>query len=414
DKKIERIFPSRVILPLSQHTGAPGRPLVKKGDLVEEGKKIADSSSFISSPIHASISGKIASIKRMPHPVMGEMEAIVIEGNGERKNWEEKRVDLSSLKKDEIRKIVREAGIVGLGGAAFPTHVKLTPPKDKPIDTVILNGCECEPYLTGDYRLMLERPDDCICGLKIIIKATDAKRGYIGIENNKPRAIKLMRNKLKNEDNLKVIPLKTKYPEGGEKMLIKAVLDREVPAGGLPLDVGVIVNNVGTAVAIFEAIKYKKPLMERVVTVTGEAVNKPANFLVPLGTPFSCLLEKCEGLKENAKKVMMGGPMMGISQHTLDVPVIKGTSGILVFGEEEIELEEEKPCIKCARCVDHCPMSLLPTFLARLIKNERWQELKDYNIMDCIECGCCSYVCPSKIPIVHLIKQGKLELRKEK
>jgi len=415
DKKIEKLFPSRVILPLSQHTGAPCKPLVKKGDLVEEGEKIADSSSFISSPIHASISGKITLIGKMPHPVMGEMEAIVIEGNSKkRKNWEENEVDLSSLKKDEIRKIVREAGIVGLGGAAFPTHVKLTPPKDKPINTVILNGCECEPYLTGDYRIMLERADDCIYGLKIIMRATDAKIGYISIENNKPKAISLMRSKLKNEDNIKVVPLKTKYPEGGEKMLIKAVLNREVPVGGLPLDVGVVVNNVGTAVAIFEAVKYSKPLIERVVTVTGEAVNKPANFLVPLGTPFSYLLEKCGKLKENAKKVIMGGPMMGISQYTLDVPVIKGTSSILVFTEEEIELEEEKPCIKCARCVDHCPMGLLPTVLARLVKNERWQELRDYNIMDCIECGCCTYVCPSKIPIVHLIKRGKLQLRKEK
>ncbi|MBA7689643.1 Proton-translocating ferredoxin:NAD(+) oxidoreductase complex subunit C [subsurface metagenome] len=412
DKKIKKISsPPRVILPLSQHTGAPGIPLVKVGDLVEEGQKIADADSFISSPIHASISGKVSSIEKLPHPVGGEGEAIIIEGNGNgRKVWEKGEVSSRSLEAKEIRKIIREAGIVGLGGAAFPTHVKLSPPENKPIDTIILNGCECEPYLTGDHRLMLERADDCLYGLRLIIKVTGATRGYVGIESNKGDAIALMREKLKAKGNIQVVPLKTKYPQGGEKMLIKAILNREVPSGGLPLDVGVVVSNVGTALAIAEAIKWGKPLLERVVTITGSGVSQPANLWVPLGTPFSCVVEECGGLKENASKVIMGGPMMGLSQYTLDVPVIKGTSGILVLTESEAVAREEEPCIKCARCIDHCPMSLVPTILARLVKAERWDSLKDYGVMDCIECGCCAYVCPSKIPLVHLMKLGKFQV----
>ena len=413
-KNIKRISPPpQVILPLSQHTGAPCEPLVKVGDQVEEGQKIADHHSFISSPIHASISGKVSSIERMPHPVGGEGEAIIIEGDGNgRKVWEKGELNLRSLAAEEIRKIVREAGIVGLGGAAFPTHVKLSPPENKPIDTIILNGCECEPYLTGDHRLMLERADDCLYGLKVIMKVTGATRGYVGIESNKRDAIVLMREKLKANENVQVVPLKTKYPQGGEKMLIKAILNREVPPGGLPLDVGVVVNNVGTALAIAEAIKWGKPLLERVVTVTGSGVRQPANLLIPLGTPFSYVVEECGGLGENASKVIMGGPMMGLSQYTLDIPVVKGTSGILVLTESEAVVREEEPCIKCARCIDHCPMGLLPTLLARLTKAERWDSLKDYRVMDCIECGCCAYVCPSKIPLVHLMKLGKFQVSK--
>jgi len=412
DKKIKKIScPPRVILPLSQHTGAPGIPLVKVGDLVEEGQKIADADSFISSPIHASISGKVSSIEKLPHPVGGEGEAIIIEGNGHgRKVWEKEEANLRSLAAEEIRKIIREAGIVGLGGAAFPTHVKLSPPENKPIDTIILNGCECEPYLTGDHRLMLERADDCLYGLRLIVKVTGATRGYVGIESNKGDAIALMREKLKVKGNIQVVPLKTKYPQGGEKMLIKAILNREVPSGGLPLDVGVVVSNVGTALAIAEAIKWGKPLLERVVTITGSGVSQPANLWVPLGTPFSCVVEECGGLRENASKVIMGGPMMGLSQYTLDVPVIKGTSGILVLTESETVAGKEEPCIKCARCIDHCPMGLLPTILARLVKAEKWDSLKDYGVMNCIECGCCAYVCPSRIPLVHLMKLGKFQV----
>ncbi len=438
EQRIRRASPpAKVILPLAQHIGAVCEPLVKKGDLVKKGEKIADNDSFVSSPIHASISGKVTSIEKMPHPVGGGVTAIVIkredgkeegqiryEDNGGGEVWERenKELEISSLKAEDIRGKIREAGIVGLGGAAFPTHVKLSPPKDKPIDTIILNGCECEPYLTSDHRIMLERADDCIYGLKIIIKAVGAKSGYVAIENNKPQAIALFKDKLKDESDIKVVPLKTKYPQGGEKMLIKAILNREVPwvtsnggalRPGLPMDVGVIANNVGTAVAIAEAIKWGKPLLERVVTVTGSAVKNPSNLLVPLGTLFSHIIDECGGLKEDVGKVIMGGPMMGISQYTLDIPIIKGTSGILVLTRAEALFKEEKTCIKCSRCIDHCPMGLLPTTLVRLVKGERWDSLKEYNMNECIECGCCSYVCPSKIPLVHFIKLGKLQIQKK-
>jgi len=438
EQRIRRISPpAKVILPLAQHIGAPCEPLVKKRDLVKKGEKIADSDSFVSSPIHASISGKVTSIEKMPHPVGGGVTAIVIkrengkeegqirdEDNGGGEVWEResKELEISSLKAEDIRGKIREAGIVGLGGAAFPTHVKLSPPKDKPIDTIILNGCECEPYLTSDHRIMLERTEDCIYGLKIIMKAVGAKSGYVAIEKNKPQAVALFKDKLKDEDGIRVISLKTKYPQGGEKMLIKAVLNREVPwvtsnggalRPGLPMDVGVIVNNVGTAVAITEAMKWGRPLLERVVTITGSALKNPSNLLVPLGTPFSHIIDECGGLKEDVGKIIMGGPMMGISQYTLDIPVIKGTSGILVLTKKEALLREEKACIKCARCIDHCPMGLLPTTLVRLIKGEKWDSSKEYNINECIECGCCSYVCPSKIPLVQYIKLGKLQIQKK-
>lgn len=438
EQRIRRVSPPpKVILPLAQHIGAPCESLVKKGDLVKKGEKIADSDSFVSSPIHASISGKVTSIEKMPHPVGGGATAMVIEredgkeegqirdedsGGGEVWEKENKELEISSLKAEDILGKIREAGIVGLGGAAFPTHVKLSPPKDKPIDTIILNGCECEPYLTGDHRIMLERTEDCIYGLKIIIKAVGAKSGYVAIEKNKPQAIALFREKLKDESDIKVVPLKTKYPQGGEKMLIKAILNREVPwltsngaasRPGLPMDVGVIVNNVGTAVAIAEAIKWGRPLLERVVTITGSAVKNPSNLLVSLGTPFSHIIDECGGFKEDVGKIIMGGPMMGISQYTLDIPVVKGTSGILVLTKREAVLREEKACIKCARCIDHCPMGLLPTTLIRLVKGERWDSLKEYNINECIECGCCSYVCPSKIPLVHFIKLGKIQIQKK-
>jgi len=279
DKKIEKVpAPSQVIIPLSQHTGAPCRPLIGKKDEVEEGQKIGDADAFISCPVHSSLSGRVASIEKVPHPTLGEAEAIIIEkGEGSQKEWPDRDVDLSSLSPDDIRRKVREAGIAGMGGAAFPTHIKISPPPGKNIDSIILNGCECEPYLTADYRIMLERPKDCLFGLKAIMRACEAEKGYIGIEDNKKDAIRLMQDMVKNEENIKVVPLKTKYPQGGEKMLIKAVLNREVPSGGLPLDVGVVVSNVGTACAINDAIKKEKPLIERVITVTGSGVEKPSN-----------------------------------------------------------------------------------------------------------------------------------------
>lgn len=413
DKKIEKIpVSSLVIIPLSQHIGAPCKALVKKKDEVEEGQKIGDQDAFISCPVHSSLSGKVSSIGKSAHPTLGESEAIVIEGEeNEEKKWPGKEVNLSSLSPEDIREKVREAGIAGMGGAAFPAHVKLSPPPGKNIDSVILNGCECEPYLTGDYRIMMEKVEECLFGLKAIMRACQAEKGYIGIEDNKKDAIRLMQKIAENEENIEVVPLKTKYPQGGEKMLIKAVLKREVPSGGLPLDVGVVVNNVGTACAICDAITKEKPLIQRVITVTGPGVNKPSNLLVRIGTPIKYILDYC-GLKQEARTIVMGGPMMGISQWSLDCPVIKGSSGILVLTDEEVPDGKEQVCVKCARCVDHCPVGLLPTALAKFVKAQRWERLGEFNIMDCIECGCCTYICPSKIPIVQLIKWGKNEFSK--
>lgn len=408
--------PKKVIIPLSQHTGAPCKPLVEKKERVHRGQKIGEADAFITAPVHSSITGTVKSIEKKNHPVLGSFDAVVIERDedSEEKEWEKGELDIGRITPDEIRKRVRESGIVGLGGAAFPASVKISPPKEKPIDTIILNGCECEPYLTADHRIMLEYPDECILGLKLIMKCVGAKQGIVAIEANKMDAYNLFLKKTKNEENIDVELLMVKYPEGAEKMLIKALLAREVPAGGLPMDVGVVVHNVGTAVAIVEAIRDNKPLIERVVTVTGKGINKPSNFIVPIGTPFSDVIEAAGGMTEDATKVIMGGPLMGIAQSNLDVPIIKGTSGILILTKGETDTQDEMNCIRCARCVDHCPMYLLPTEFVKLVKADAWEKLGNYHIMDCIECGSCAYTCPSKIPIVQYIKLGKLALTKIK
>lgn len=301
-----------------------------------------------------------------------------------------------------------EAGIVGLGGAAFPTHVKLSPPKEKKIDTVILNGAECEPYLTSDHRLMLERSKDILEGLKIIMKILGVSKGYIGIEQNKPDAITKMKEVARGETNIEVRDLKVKYPQGAEKQLIKAILDRDVPAGGLPMDVGVVVQNVGTAKAIYDACRYGRPLIERVVTVTGRGVNEPKNLRVRIGTQFSQLLDECGGFKDSTVKVIAGGPMMGIAQTNTEVPVIKGTSGILILTSKEAEKAEYLPCFRCGRCIEACPMKLQPSILSVLIEKGKYQEAKENNLLDCFECGSCAYVCPAKRPMVQFMKLAKL------
>jgi electron transport complex protein RnfC len=406
-------LPKKVIIPLSQHTGKPCSPLVEKKERVERGQKIGEVDAFITAPVHSSITGTVKTIDIRPHPVGGRFNAIVIERdeNAEEVEWKKGTLDLEKLTPDEIRSKVRDAGIVGLGGAAFPASVKISPPEDKPIDTIILNGCECEPYLTADHKVMLENPDDCILGLKIIMKTVNAKRGIIGIESNKLDAFRLFTEKTADEDGITVELLEVKYPEGAEKMLIKALLGREVPAGGLPMDVGVVVHNVGTAISIVEAIRDGKPLIERVVTVTGGGVNNPGNFMVPIGTMFSDVIEAAGGLKDDAVKVIMGGPLMGIAQTTLEVPVVKGTSGILVLSEKETDVGEELNCIRCSRCIDHCPMYLVPTEFVKFVKGEAWGRLEQYHILDCIECGSCAFECPSRIPIVQYIKLGKIGLR---
>ncbi|TET22954.1 MAG: electron transport complex subunit RsxC [Candidatus Cloacimonadota bacterium] len=405
-------YPSRVIIPLSQHTGAPCKPLIEKKDKVIRGQKIGEADAFITAPVHSSITGTVKSIDKQPFPRFRNLEAIVIERDDkiEEGEWKKGNIELDRISAEEIRKKVREAGIVGLGGAAFPSSVKLSPPKEKPIDTIILNGCECEPFLTADHRIMLEYTDDCILGLKVIMKAVSAKKGIVGIEANKMDAYELFKEKTKNEENIGIELLDVKYPEGAEKMLIHALLKRVVPAGGLPMDVGVVVHNVGTAVAIVEAIRDGKPLIERVVTITGKGIRNPGNYLVQIGTPFGDVIDAAGGMTENAVKIIMGGPLMGIAQSAPDVPVVKGTSGILVLTEGDIDTAEECNCIRCSRCIDRCPMNLLPTEFVKFVKGETWDDLEQYHIMDCIECGCCSFVCPSKIPIVQYVNVGKLAL----
>ncbi len=408
--------PKRVVIPLSQHIGAPTKPLVVIGQEVRKGEKIGEAAGFVSAPVHASISGKVAAIGNFPHSLGMDVTSVVIESDG-KDEWVsglKETPDYQVLNPDELKKMVQEAGIVGMGGATFPTHVKLSPPKEKPVDVVILNGAECEPYLTSDHRLMLDRPREIIEGLKILMKILGVKRGYVGIEANKPDAIEAMKKAAAGSPEVQVWPVKVKYPQGAEKMLIKAIVNRTVPAGGLPMDIGVVVQNVGTADAIYTAVRYGKPLIERYVTVTGRGVKDPKNFVARIGTPFSQLIEEAGGLTESAAKVISGGPMMGISQFTLDVPVIKGTSGILVLPESEVSVKSYGPCIRCGRCIDACPMMLQPSLIGLFIEKGHYQDAKEYNLMDCFECGSCTFVCPANRPMVQWVKKAKKELAKKK
>ncbi len=410
-RKIEA--PATITIPMRQHIGASCTPRVKKGEQVLVGTVIGDSEAFVSAPIHSSVSGKVAQVASQPHPAGGEVLAVIIENDGEYRSepgltplhgWED-------MEPGEIRKAVRAAGMVGLGGAAFPTHVKLSPPKEYPIDTVILNGAECEPYLTSDYRLLLEETEGILLGMRIIMRAVGARRGIVAIEDNKPKAVKAVEAAARGL-GIEVTSLRTRYPQGAEKVLIANLLRREVPSGGLPMHVGVVVNNVGTAHAIARYFTCGMPLVERVVTVTGSVVREPSNLLVPLGTSFSHAVEECGGFSESPAKVIMGGPMMGLAQYTLEVPVVKGTSGILALSwkETRYSVPSEPVCIRCGRCVDVCPMGLIPTYLGSYAHNEKWDLLHKLHIEDCIECGCCTYTCPTKNPLVQLIKTGKAEL----
>jgi len=404
--------PKTVMIPLQQHIGAPCNTLVKKGDHVKMGQKIGDTDSFVSAPVHASVSGIVEDIKEVQTPGGSSSQAVIIKADEEDEvdNSMKTVEDLSDLTGAQIKDIVREAGIVGMGGAMFPTHVKLSVPEDKDVEYFILNGAECEPYLTVDHRMMIERPGDIVFGMKALMKAADVKKGFIGIENNKPDAIVSMQEAVKDESNIEVKVFETKYPQGGEKMLIKAALDREVPVGGLPLDVGCIVNNITTAVAVNDALKKGMPLVERTVTITGNGIQNPCNLIARIGTPIQELIEQAGGLKEDTGKIILGGPMTGFAQHNVLVPVIKGTSGILVQLKKEVVKYDPKPCIKCARCVDSCPQYLMPIQLSNFMEHNMIDELEEYNVLNCIECGCCSYVCPSNRPLLHNIKLAKAEV----
>lgn len=401
-------LPERAIIPLQQHIGAPAEPVVQKGDTVRTGQVIAKASGFVSLPVHATLSGTVTAVDKRPHPLGTALVAVEIESDGQ-DSWKRqpKEVDVSKLTTEEKKERILEAGIAGLGGATFPTHVKLTPPPEKPIDTLIINGAECEPYLTSDHRLMLEQPDEILAGARIIADILKAKRILFGIENNKPDAIRLFRKKTRRFKTISVFGLPVKYPQGGEKQLIKATVGRTVPAGGLPMDVGVVVQNVGTAFAVHQAVSLRRPLIDRIVTVTGRGIANPKNLRVRIGTPFSDLVAFCGGYTSENVKVVSGGPMMGVSQWTDAVPVIKGTSGILVLNEDDAKIPAQDPCISCARCVDICPMRLNPTRIAAFVKTKRIEEAKENQLFDCIECGSCSYICPAKRYLVQYIKLGK-------
>ena len=400
--------PEEVVIPLSMHAGAPANPVVQVGDTVKVGQKIGEAAGFISAPVHSSVSGTVVAIEDHGHATRGTCLSVVIKSDGKDTLDESVKPNksLEELTPDEIVEIVKEAGVVGMGGAGFPTSVKLKPAK--PVDTILLNGCECEPLLTADHRVLLEYADDVIYGLKAIIKAVGAEKGVIVIEDNKPDAIELMKEKTAAIDNIEVVEAKTKYPQGAEKMLIKRVTGRKVPSGGLPADVGCVVSNISTTKAISDAIQKGMPLVERVVTVTGERLKNPGNFIVKIGTNTQDLIDYCGGLVGDDITIKAGGPMMGFVLSDTNVPIMKGSNGIIAV---ETDHTKEQPCIKCGRCMDVCPMELSPLYFAKFADEENWQGMKDKNVMDCIECRCCEYICSSKIPLVTKIKAGKNAVR---
>jgi len=419
NKPIEAIpLPFRVYIPLSQHLGRSCLPLVKIGEAVKRGQKIASAEAHVFSPIHASISGKVASIQDWPHPVLGRAKAIVIESDGLDRAYElanlRTQVEINSLTPDQIRNIIFEAGIVGMGGAGFPTHIKLNPPK--PVNTLIINGAECEPFLTGDYRLMIEKTDEILLGIELVVKCLGVSKVYVAIEDNKPQAIAVFKNAIpclpvgRRNTQYAIRVLKSFYPQGGEKQLIKNILKREVPSGKLPFDIGVVVHNVATIYAVYEAVYLNKPLYERVVTVTGSCLSNPKNLLVRIGAPIKELIDFCGPLKNEPAKIIIGGPMMGIAQYTLDVPVIKSTTGVILLNEEEAKIQQEGLCIRCGACVRECPAGLMPCLINLASEKEMWTQAKRYRALDCIECGLCDYVCPANRRLTQSIKRAKLEV----
>ncbi len=409
DKPLERIAaPARVILPVIQHIGAPAKTVVKKGDGVAKGSVIAEANGYVSSPVHASVSGTVAGVELRTTAQGMVCDHIIIESDGEER-WAEgllKHHEWRDMGADRIRAAIRDAGIVGLGGAAFPTHVKLSPPEGRPIDTLIINGIECEPFLTCDHRMMLERAKGMAEGIRIVAKVLGVERTIIGVEANKKDAFEKMRDTVWADEKIEAEILKVKYPQGAEKQLIDALTGREVPPGRLPLDVGVVVQNVSTCFAIYEAVVEGKPLVERAVTVTGDGVARPANLVVPLGTPIRSLLER-QGLSEKTKKVVLGGPMMGLAIPALDLPVVKGTSGILAL--VKIPNFMPGPCIRCGRCIEVCPLRGMAAEMVEAIEANEVEKYEHLHVLDCMECGTCTFACPARRPIVHHVKKAKAQ-----
>lgn len=409
-------YPREVVIPVRQHAGKPAKLVVRIGDPVERGDTIAEADGFVSVPVHASAAGRIVDIGLWPHPD-GSMDTAVriavapFSAQVPRPRlvprWE-------GLTPGDVVRAVQDGGVVGLGGAAFPTHVKLAPPRDVQVETIILNGAECEPYLTTDHRIMLEMPERVHFGARIMMHTLGAKRVVIGVERNKANAIAALERTKPADIDIRVLPLTVKYPQGAEKMLIRTVTGREVPSGKLPVSLGVLVQNVGSAASIAEIFETGLPLVERVVTVTGHGLRKPANLIVPIGTRLGDLLEMCGGLTEDAEEIVFGGPMMGVAQRSLDVPITKGTTGVVVLTKAEVQAQRQYPCIHCGACLDACPMFLNPSRLAELALAQRYEEMDAWHLQDCMLCGSCSYVCPSNIPLSQLFQASKVSLRKRK
>jgi electron transport complex protein RnfC len=416
-KKIETIeLPKQVNIPLAQHIGAPSEPVVAKGDTVKVGQLIAKSTGFVSANIHSSVSGKVLKIDKVLDSSGYKQNCVIIDVDGD--EWSE-TIDRSSelnsnieITAEEIRAKVLANGIVGLGGATFPTHVKLSVPPGKTCKYLVINAVECEPYLTADHQLMMEHADEIMIGCKLIQKAIGAEKVLIGIENNKPDAVAHMADIAKKYGQIEVHALKVMYPQGGEKQLIKALLNREVPSGGLPIDVGCVVQNVGTAFAVYEAVQKNKPLFERVVTVTGKSVSKPSNIKARIGTPINMLIAAAGGLPEDTGKIVNGGPMMGKAVNSENVPVTKGTSGVLIFPENSSARPEHFACVRCGRCVGVCPMGIEPYLVKNMTMVKMYEELQKERVLDCIECGSCAYTCPAGEPLLDYIRLGKANLNK--
>lgn len=411
----EAALPKQAVFSMFQHIGAPAKPIVKKGDVVKVGTMIAEAGGFVSAPVHSSVSGTVSKVDVVIDASGTRRQAIFVDVNGD--EWEDaidrspelvRLSDRPELDAATIINKVKDAGIVGLGGATFPCHVKLSPPPGSKAECVIINAVECEPYLTADHRLMLEHPEEILVGVSLIMKAVSVEKGYIGIENNKPDAIRLMTEKAQAYPNIEIVPLKVKYPQGGEKQLIDAVIGRQVPAPpAIPISVGAVVQNVGTAFAIYHAVMKNKPLVDRIITVTGKSVSNPSNLLARLGTPFQQLIDECGGLPEDSGKIIGGGPMMGKALLNLDVPMTKGSSGLLIMRNDEAKRAEPDPCIRCAKCVSACPMGLEPYLLATLSDKQEWEMAEGNDIVSCIECGSCQFTCPSHRPLLDNIRVGK-------
>lgn len=408
-------LPKQAIFPLSQHIGAPAKPLVKKGDKVKVGTMIAEAGGFVSAPVYSSVSGTVLKVDTVFDATGYRQPAIIINVEGD--EWEE-TIDRSDkletleahpeLTPEEIVERVKVAGVTGMGGAGFPTFIKLCPPPTAKAECVIINGVECEPYITSDYRLMLEHADEILVGLELLMKASKVTKGYIGIEENKPAAIELLTEKTAGNPNIEIVPLAQKYPQGGEKQLVDAVIRRQVPAPpAIPVNVGAIVQNVGTAYAVYQAVMKRKPLFERYTTVTGKKLKNPGNYLVRMGTPMRDLIDVCGGLPEGDNKVLAGGPMMGKALNNIDVPVCKGTNSITVLTDDDAKRKNPQPCIRCAKCVSACPMGLEPFLLATVSSLHDWEKVEKEDITSCIECGSCQFTCPSHRPLLDNIRLGK-------